>query len=583
MAGLSIFEDGSEEKCSGNSSELMDVCVVNSDDDINWGDCDDKLRCLFDQILMVLMRGVYAKNGIRQIPALLGDGRPVDLFKLFCLVRDRGGFRSVSEDNLWGLIAEKFGFGYELCSSLKLIYFKYLDELDQWLNRITRDRISENGSWECGGNLGMLSLELEKRFRDYSTDGKELGGKEDVRGFYDFCNHMNAGTSNEWQNGLIECKVNYDENLCNRNDFAGKANLCAFDSSRKRKRDVFVEMLSWMMNVSRNPDHFFNGESGECSKGKGNQDHDLRSVALSVREARLHRKFSYSNDEQSSLNQKKHKMHPSMFEVSDEGLRCSKRLLTVVKAPACHCCKSGPDNPCKLESDSRLPSENGSHIEEHVSTDLPTSKKIVVPVPVDDDVPPIENHVLVGPRFQVDVPVWTGIALESDSKWVGTQIWVPDYQDELSGKGRPEFCKCRFPSSVECHRFHIAESRFNLRKKLGVAFYHWKFDRMGEEVSLSWTIEDEMKFKHIMRLNIPHLGKSHFRKKRRTDLVSYYFNVYLINRRSYQNRVIPKEINSDDDETEFGSVGEAFGCNAVKGLRSEPLVCYQNEQVFDFD
>ncbi|KAH9621813.1 hypothetical protein KSS87_010577, partial [Heliosperma pusillum] len=228
-------------------------------------------------------------------------------------------------------------------------------------------------------------------------------------------------------------------------------------------------------NVSRNPYDPSNVELERCSKGKVNGDHDLRSVALSVREARLHRKYSYSNDEQSSLNQKKNRMHPSIYEVSDEGTRCSKRLLTQVKTP-CHCCKSGSDNPCKLESHSRLPSENKPHMEEHVSTDLPTSKKIVVSA--DDDVPPIENHVLVGPRFQVEVPIWTGFALESDSKWVGTQIWVPNYQDELSGMGRPKFCKCRFPSSMECHRFHIAESRFNLRKKLGVAFYHWKFDRM---------------------------------------------------------------------------------------------------------
>ncbi|KAK9668106.1 hypothetical protein RND81_13G035900 [Saponaria officinalis] len=609
MAKLSNFENGVLEKCSENSEcdEFMDVGIENGDDndddDINWGDCDENLRRLFEQVLRVLMRGVYAKNGIRPTPALLGDGLAVDLFKLFCLVRDRGGFRSVSEDKLWGLIAEKLGFDYKLCASLKLIYFKYLDELDQWLNRITRDRVSTNGSYECGGNFGLLSLELEKRFRNFSMDGEESGEKDGERSFYEICNRINVvleerlrlpeiGNGNEVYDDVNKCNVlDDDDKLCNNNDFARNASQCSSESSLKRKRDLFTEMLSWMLNVSKNPTRPSVVKSAGCSRWKGSDDRDFRSLVLSVREARLRRRYAYSNNEQSSLYQK-NKMHPSMYEDdilhnSDEGLRSSKRLLSLVKTPPCHCCKSSSVNQCTLDRKSKSPSKNGPRIEEHVKTDSAGTKKVVVVPSVDND-PPIEKHVSLGPEFQADVPIWTGIVSESDPKWVGTPVWVPDFsktrfQTELPGKGRPESCKCRFPGSVECNRFHIAESRFKLRKSLGLAFYHWKFDRMGEEVSLSWTIEDEKKFKHVVKLNTPQLGRSYFPKKKRTDLVSYYYNVYLINRRRYQNRVTPKEIDSDNDEAEFGSVGEAFGFNAVKVPRREPLICYQNEQVTDFD
>ncbi|KAL9242809.1 hypothetical protein vseg_016773 [Gypsophila vaccaria] len=620
MAKLSNFVNGFDEKCSENieCNELMNDSVANSDnddddndydDDINWGDCDDKFRGLFDQVLRVLMRGVHAKNGIIRPNPLLGDGLAVNLFKLFCLVRDRGGFRSVSEDNLWGLIAERLGFGYKLCASLKLIYFKYLDELDQWLNRITRDRVSVNGSYECGGSLGLLSLELEKRFRDFSSGGKGVGEREGERSFYEICNRINVvleeslrdtGNGGEVYGDVVKCSVDDDDKLGSSNDFAGKGNQCSSDRPRKRKRDVFADMLSWMMNVSKSPDHLSDAKSMGRSRGKGSEDHDFRSLALSVREARLHRRYSYCNNEQAALHQKKNKMHPSMYEDdiphnSDEGLRSSKRLLSLVKTPPCLCCKSSSVKQCKLDGKSKspckskAPSENGSCIEKPVNIDLAGTEKVVVPA-VDDDDPPIEKHALLGPHFQADVPIWTGIVSESDSKWLGTQIWVPDslkemsqFQTELPGKGRPESCKCQYPGSVECHRFHIAESRLKLRQTLGLAFYHWKFDRMGEEVSLSWTVEEEKRFKHIIKLNTPHLGKPYFPKKKRTDLVSYYYNVYLINRRRYQNRVTPKEIDSDNDEEEFGSVGEAFGYNAVKVPRREPLICHLNQQVIDVD
>ena len=50
--------------CTENSEndELIDGSLFESDDDLKWSDCDDELRCLYDQVLVVFMRGVYANN-----------------------------------------------------------------------------------------------------------------------------------------------------------------------------------------------------------------------------------------------------------------------------------------------------------------------------------------------------------------------------------------------------------------------------------------------------------------------------------------------------------------------------------------
>lgn len=448
--------------------------------------------------------------------------------------------------------------------------------------------------------MGLLSLELEKRLRNFSTDEKEFA-KDDNVGYDEMCKNINvaikgtlllpdAEEDSKVRDVVIKFAVDDGDMLCDSKKFVEKAKESAIDenmTSHKRKRDMFGATLSWMIKMAKNPCNPSMGLVPGGYKGKESGYKDFWSIALFVREARLQKKYIDINDQQSRFHQKKQKMHPSMYEDDILSNRCSKRLLSVVNSPSCQCCKSSSVDECKLKSLSELPLENGLHKQELVNGESSDTK-------IEVDEAPVEKHVLVGPQFQAEVPIWTGIISESDSKWLGIQIWAPDLQEEkskskscneikLPGKGRPKSCNCLFPGSVECCRFHIAENKKKLRHELGLAFYRWKFDRMGEEVSLSWSIEEEKSFKQIIRLNKPFLERSFFPRKSRTELVSYYYNVFLINRRSYQNRVTPKDIDSDDDEREFGSVSEAFGYNAVKVRRSEPLKCFQNEQVIDLD
>ncbi|GMH29749.1 hypothetical protein Nepgr_031592 [Nepenthes gracilis] len=612
MEGWPNFKDGFSVDCFENRQFYdNDGFFFDDDDYVKRGvdDSDDEIRGIFDQVLMVLLRGLYSKNSIRPIPALLGDGRPVDLFKLFCLVRERGGFGSVSKEKLWGLTAEKSGMGFKVSAALKLIYFKYLDELDHWLNRISG--ISGNGSYECSGNLGLLSRKLKKRFRDYSNDRKDLVKTDEkikLVDCYEIHEQIYMASTESFQfcgkekeakmrDNVGKITVDDDKNMCENDENERKSvlNLVKRDTdSRKRKHDMFAGMLSWMINVAKSPCDPSIGRIPEPSKWKGNESEELWSWVLLAREAMLRRRHVDSNFEQSSSQQKKLKMHPSIYEdpiAPDHqpigGLRCSKRLPSSVKTPSCLCCKSCSASQSKLSRPLNPRLGNDPNYQELIKTNSPAIKP---PDSWSHNDLPIDKHVSVGPHFQANIPDWSHVISLSDSKWLGTKIWPPENQNQdpstsvdPPGKGRPESCHCCAPDSVGCIRFHIAEKRMKLKLELGSAFYRWKFDRMGEEVSLSWSVEEEKRFEQATRHESPSLGKLCFSNRGWKELVSYYFNVLIIRRRSYQNRVTPGNIDSDDDESEFGSLGGAFGHEAVSVSGLEFPGCNQNEQFFDFD
>lgn len=189
------------------------------------------------------------------------------------------------------------------------------------------------------------------------------------------------------------------------------------------------------------------------------------------------------------------------------------------------------------------------------------------------------KKVAVGTIFQADVPEWTGETCVSDSKWLGTRVWPLESKENSKqlierdriGKGRQESCGCQHPGSVECVRFHASEKTKRVKLELGSAFHCWKFDKMGEEVAFLWTKEEEKRFQAVIRSNPPSLGKcfwdeifKSFPRKSREDLVSYYFNVYLLGRRGGQNRSTPSNIDSDDEESEFVLLSNHFGHGVAK-------------------
>lgn len=683
--------------------------------------CKESLRGLFDQVLVDFVKEKSVDKCVRLIPAFCGNEKPVDLFKLFWVVRKVGGYDAVSRNNLWDFVSEECGLGFGLIPSIKLIYVKYLKEFDQWLRQGFSDRALENGNIELVQKLDALSRELEARFQ-VVLDRRE--GKEKDNKFVDSIRDMNNINIRETTclfspiGGIINGLMNYkncffnanDEKLCINNcdgdftvsserisnkiieicgdedesvkddnrkfllddDFAASANRVfkkaankvnkfsegflggsekSYASNRvsimasgkkvienvagrvvekviskahdlpeniadnekrlitqnvivenipdslKRKREhrSLSEMLGWLKYIAKKSDDPAIGLIPQCSKWKDHGNEELWVKVLVVRNTLMIRRPVDANAREHLKDKhKKPRMHPSMYEAhvsnhqSVEKLRYSERVPSSTRPNLCPCCN------LEAAPQSRVISHHKAKTSDCLKAPVkPVSTNVKEPATdLNDDESydvPAEKQVSVGPLFQAEVPAWTGERFKSDSKWLGTRMWPQENSEKKSigkldpiGKGKHDSCICSFTNSVECVRFHIAEKRFKLRRELGLLFYRWGFARMGEEVSLSWTKEEESRFRDMMRSYSAYptkFGNNSHRflpSKTREKLISYYFNVYLVQRRSYQNRVMPKEIDSDDDEKECGLIGDSFGYKALIIPGSSLVFCTHN-------
>lgn len=128
-------------------------------------------------------------------------------------------------------------------------------------------------------------------------------------------------------------------------------------------------------------------------------------------------------------------------------------------------------------------------------------------------------------------------------------------------------CNCLDGGSILCTRQHIQEAREKLRENLGSAIFEkLGICDMGEEVAKKWTEEEEQAFHETVLSNPASLGMNFwdrlsaiFPSRTKQDLVSYYFNVFMLRKRTEQNRYDPLNIDSDNDEwqiDEFGGTEE---------------------------
>ncbi|KAL6578815.1 hypothetical protein OROMI_009031 [Orobanche minor] len=710
--------------------------------------CDERLRGLFDQLLVAFMKEKSTSNCIRPIPALCSDGRTVDLFKLFWVVRKIGGHDMVSANNMWGFVSEECGFSVLDVQSIKLINLK-LNEFHHWLRQVASKRSLEHENGGLVRKLDLLSREWEIRctnllrdkqqeensrcLKDISDNELQLshnGGtsKKLRRGNDGSAEHIIcrlneacvdiAGNINDFPaaptksaaptkravkkalakrvvkksvekavsgadgtfRGQVDCvgrkscneadgnimtsakkviekvtdkvlncegaiiitdeklsvqdnnrvrvsvkkvfkkvisktpdlseniiddkeRVGVQRGICNVIPAKSDVGKVLYSRKRKRQSQSFSEMLSWLIHVAKHPDDPSVGKIPECSKWSDYGNEELWVQAMLAREALVIRRQASTNAGENILQdkQKKLRMHPSIYQddaldhQSTEKLSCCKGVPTLPKYQLYPCCISNA-----AQSETTLHQEANK-----VNSPKAPAKLVIADV---DELPKSLNHlnssdmpseserqVSVGPLFQVQVPEWTGVILGSDPKWLGTRMWPPKDGGKNSitirlkhaGKGRQHSCDCQLPNSVECVRFHVAEKRLKLKRNLGSLFYRWRFDRMGEEVSLSWTEEEEKKFKDMMRSYAAFPNKfwnnaiSFLPSKMREDMVSYYFNVFLVHRRSYQNRATPKDVDSDDDEKECGSIGGFFGYKALYVPGSSFVSCTLNKESYE--
>ncbi|XP_027342630.1 AT-rich interactive domain-containing protein 2 [Abrus precatorius] len=617
MEGWSSLSNGSSLDCIGVERVFAfhdNDCFLVKDHVDNAADNDKvKQKCSFYQNFPDYLKDSCSKGFARSVPVGLGNGQLVDLYKLFSLVKERGGYAVVSEKGLWGNVTKQLGLDLELLALVKLVYDKYLNDFERQFRNTFEEKNIKNGNHGCDWDFESLPLDLEKEFRgllrpnlkDKDDDELVMLESEKIRKYIDLVSCNNDTNILDTKNQNNKCKDvqqvdgdDDDEKSCNgiKDDPAslGAESTKKEFTKNKRKREALTAMLNWMRHIAKHPLDPLTQPMPKPLKWKEYEGQNFFGQVLRAREVLLQSRHVERNSGSSSLQ--KVKMHPAMYDDpvtldhrATVRLRCSERLPTSVKSRSCSCCNPCSPNGNRLASSINTEAEN-CPLEKKTTPDLLTAK--IMADPSGDDVR--EKQVSVGPLFQAEVPEWTGVVSESDSKWLGTQVWPlkhdtkPATETDLLGRGKQSKCCCQFRGSVKCVRFHIIENRLKLKLKLGSVFYHWGFDQMGEEVSLQWTAEEEKKFKDIMRSNIPSQKKlfwnnpsKYFPNKTRRDLVSYYFNVFLIQLRSYQNRVTPKNVDSDDDEVEFGSFSDGFGVEAVKVSSIDLLECSENKQCTD--
>ncbi|KAK6157849.1 hypothetical protein DH2020_012097 [Rehmannia glutinosa] len=188
------------------------------------------------------------------------------------------------------------------------------------------------------------------------------------------------------------------------------------------------------------------------------------------------------------------------------------------------------------------------------------------------------KEVPVGPDHQCEVPTWDPSAVGkyfsvsnnfSGSDWKenlrGTCIiprpgvYHSSIDQFMVGRGRTD-CSCPDVGSVRCVQQHVKEAREFLRVDIGEwLFKELGFYNMGEEVALNWTFEDERLFYEVVFANPAYSGRNFwkflgfaFPNRTKEELVSYYFNVFMLRRRAVQNRSFPLHIDSDDDKEHKG-------------------------------
>ncbi|XP_026409165.1 AT-rich interactive domain-containing protein 1-like [Papaver somniferum] len=550
-------------KEDSSSSSMKVISSYKSDDVENVrNDETSGIRCWFERNLSIYLKEMYEiEKVVRPLPVILGNGENVDLFRLFCVVRKHGGYRNVTEMKVWGAVGKESGLWDGIDSSVKLVYMKYLVVLEKWVSKVCGkngiDGVVDLGEWN--EKLCSVLVGLEEEFSGFVREERDDNKKGKVgseivvvkENGLELIAVGDDGTSGSGSGGGggDKCDLDDDEDVVILDDSVVDADLF----SRKRKKEErFLEMLNWVMDIAKNPGGSSEEKLAEVSMNSdANEGLKLQGLALSARKVRLHGFESGEN----SLSQKKQKVCPSIYDDQVKGrLRCSERL---------HSRKGRKTSHLHSSSESAVTSRNGRATNTGTESDVASNSENADPF--DDRYH--EKYVAIGTLHQAEIPEWVGEAYVGDPKWLGTQTWPlidcnqnSIVETESIGKGREDSCGCQLPGSVHCVRFHIAEKRMKLKLEIGTLFYKWRFHSMGEDVALSWTREEEKRVKAMVRLNPPSLEKCFwdeavkiFQTKTWKSLVSYYFNVFLLRCRSFQNRVTPDNIDSDDDDSDIES------------------------------
>ncbi|KAK1376203.1 AT-rich interactive domain-containing protein 2 [Heracleum sosnowskyi] len=521
-------------------------------------------------------------------------------------------YKAVFHNGLWDFVVQEFGLSSAFGTSLKLVYDKYLDLVDIWMQRTvkgkegdseadqrvfimdleseTREFSSEN-TVEKGKDGRQVQVELEERSKSNFTSAEKLGERGKDLSFMDLDAGKDNGSDMLYESSVVsegdssrnQYQNNEARSLVQLNRFDGNnaaVDKCEIGSksqdnddacNRKRKRECISKSLNWIRKVAKDPCDQVIGSLPELSKWKFFGTEYPWKQLLLVRQAMMVQRHGNSKVESiwqlfrftnlNSVKLNKQRMHPAMYE---DRSRFSERVASSKMSQSALSFEKPQAQSCSNSTSS----DTKSDLEKSLAGLWLTKYR--------------HKKIPVGIASQAEVPEWTENVSGSESKWLGTCIWPQEIggnrncliERDPTGLGRPDQCNCEFKGSFECVRLHVSENRIRLKVELGVAFYNWHIDKMGEEVALSWNKSEESKFEAIVRSNPPSQDNcfweelcKHFHYKRREHVLSYYFNVFLLRRRGLQNRSTPVEIGSDDEDLEFETTTNCSGQTAVRTLK----------------
>lgn len=284
---------------SSNGCCIAPDCLVEeSYASVDYGDCKAALRCSFEKILSFFLKEIGRRGIVRPVPALLGEGGSLDLFELFMVVRDKGGYQVVSEKELWSSVVVELGLDLELSASVKLVYSKYLSELENWLMVRCGGTKLENGNSdyhceksfpfsselaakikgmlygvlkqkslydECSGfisskqigNINVASAAVEKKIKLPEVNKKE----PDLNGSVTQSQEKLSKTPQD-DDGIDHIRVNEDCRSLDSVNVETKTDSC------ESCRESLLRMLKWARQIAKYPADPSNGTIPGPSKWK---------------------------------------------------------------------------------------------------------------------------------------------------------------------------------------------------------------------------------------------------------------------------------------------------------------------------
>ncbi|XP_076900822.1 uncharacterized protein LOC143555075 isoform X2 [Bidens hawaiensis] len=182
------------------------------------------------------------------------------------------------------------------------------------------------------------------------------------------------------------------------------------------------------------------------------------------------------------------------------------------------------------------------------------------------------KEIPVGPNHQGDVPEFDPkMAKEYHqhgemAHLLGVCV-IPTYNSIFDSSSDTQTdCKCSDHGSIRCVQQHVKEARLKLKERYGEEkFVAFGMLDMGEEVASRWSEDEERLYHAVVYSNPVSVGRMFWKQlsvafpsRTKKELVSYYFNVFILRRRAVQNRSRFLDIDSDDDEW-CGSYAGSFG------------------------